>query len=334
VPVTVHLGPWTTVQGGAPEAALGMDCAGPRRWNAACTMIRIVPRSVARPLVLALALAGCEALEPSDDVPRLAATRSAEAVAAKTNFALVAERFAGDPLLATMTVDDAREAAVALLAMRLGSLAFVNCDPQLETDPVAGTVDASVVGCNLGLLRVDGEMHAQVTIETAPCDTGECPSAVVWTLSPFELEIGTANVRPHLSGTVVIRDPLDPALPMRWSTQDDFVLENRFGAFQTRSEASWWVTDDRCVEGMQLEARLDRVDAMDDDPDADLEPKVGQIVVSAQDVARCPGKCATDGAVRLAFGRGRVLEWDFDGQTIDVALPGGHEFTATLVCNE
>lgn len=326
--------PWTRVHGGSGATASSKDCAAARRWNGACTMLDVVRRSMSRLLVVALAFAGCDLQPEGDEVPRIAATRSADAVAAKTNFALVAERFAGSPELATMTAAEAREAAVALLVMRLGNLAFVNCDPQLQADPVAGTIDAAVSGCSLGPLRVDGEMHAQVSIETAPCDTGECPSAVVWTLSPFELEIGTADVRPHLSGTVVLRDPLDEALPMSWSTGDDFVLGTRFGTFQARSEASWWVTTDRCVEGMQLEARLDRLDDMADDPDADLEPLVGQIVVSAQDVARCPGKCATTGAVRLAFGRGRVLAWDYAGQTIDVAIPGGHEFTATLVCNE
>jgi hypothetical protein len=38
--------------------------------------------------------------------------------------------------------------------------------------------------------------------------------------------------------------------------------------------------------------------------------------------------------VRLAFGRGRVLEWDFAGQMVDVIVPGGRKFTTTLVCNE
>lgn len=325
--------PWTTVHGAARVPARGNDCADGRRWNGACTIMGAVPRANASLLLALLAALGCDP-RVDDEVEEVVANRSAEAVAAKTNLALLAEKFAGAPELAGMTVQDAREAAVALLAMRLGNLAFVDCDPQLETDPVAGTVDAAVVGCRLGLLRLDGEMHAQVAIETAPCDTGECPSALVWTLDDFDLEIGTATVRPHLSGTVVLRHPLDPSLPMSWSTGADFVLENRFGTFATRSTASWRVTDDRCVEDMQLEARLDRLDATDDDPDADLEPQVGQIVVSAQDVERCPGKCATSGEVRLAFGRGHVLEWDFAGQFVDVLVPGGRRFTTKLVCNE
>jgi hypothetical protein len=292
--------------------------------------------SAARLGVLLAGFVGCDARDGDDDdaIGRVAAVRSAEAVAAKSNLALLAEKFAGAPGLADMTVDEARATAVALLEDRLRNLSLVDCERELMSDPMLGTVDAAVVDCRLGVLHIDGEMHAQVEIETAPCDAGECPSAVVWTLDDFDLQIGTSAFRPRLSGTVVLRDPVDAALPMSWSTGEDFVLENRLGTFSTRSTASWHVADDRCVEGLQLEARLDRLDDATDDPDADLEPQVGQIVVSATGVDRCPAKCATAGTVRLAFGRGRVLEWDFAGQELDVRVPGGHHFTATLVCDE
>ena len=332
-PTSVACAPWTTVHGRVATAPACSDRASRMRWNGACSIIGVV-RATLHPVLLGLAvLAACDR-GLDDELEEIVANRSAQAVSAKTNLTLLAEKFAGEPELAGMTVDEARARAVELVENELRQLAFVGCERELVADPMLGTIDAAVVDCRIGVLRIDGQMHAQVEIETASCDTGACPSAVVWTLEEFDLEIGTGDARPHLSGTVVLRDPVDAALPMSWETGDDFVLDNRLGSFATRSTASWRITEDRCVENMQLEARLDRLDATQDDPDADLEPQVGQIVVSAQDVARCPGKCATSGEVRLAFGRGRVLEWDFAGQIVDVLAPGGHTFTTTLVCNE
>ncbi len=278
-------------------------------------------------------LAGCDLSRTDGDLELAVATRSTEAVSAKTNLVLLAERFSGEPELAGMTEDAARARALELLASRLANLALLGCDPQLVTDPVASTLDTTIEGCRIGLLRIDGEMHARVAIELAACDTGMCPTAVVWTLDDFDLEIGAGVFRPRLSGSVTLRDPVDASLPMTWSTGEDFVIETRVGAFATRSTASWAVLDNRCVQGMQLEARLDRL-VDDDDADADLDAEVGTIVLSAQEVDRCPGKCPTSGLVRLSFGRGRLLAWDYAGETLDVVAPGGLHFTTSLVCDE
>lgn len=292
------------------------------------------PNSLAA-LALAAGL-GCDLESAAEQaLVETVATRSAEAVAAKANLALMVEVFAGEPALAAMTVLQARARAVELLGNRLRGLNLVGCEASLMTDELAGTVDATVDGCRIGLLHLDGEMHAEVEIETAPCDGGECPTAVVWTLAPFDLTLGAGNLfRPRLAGTVTLRDPVDVDGPMSWSTGDDFVIENRLGTFATRSSASWRTTDDDCVVGLQLEARLDRQAGSDDDPDADVDPKVGTIAFFAQGVDRCPGKCPSAGLVRASFGRGRVLEWDYDGRELDVVAPGGRHFTATLFCSE
>lgn len=281
----------------------------------------------------ALLAGGCDP-EPEDgEDPELVdavATRSADAVSAKANLARLAEVFAGEAALATMTEAQARARAVDLLAMRLRGLELANCEPALVTDPDAGTLSATASGCRIGLLRFDGELQASVEIEMAACPSGECPAAVVWTLSTFDLEIGAGLRRPRLGGSMTLRDPVDPTLPMSWATGDDFVLVNRLGRFTARSSASWTMDDQRCIVGLQLEARLDRLTT--DSPT--LDRQVGTLVVSAQGVDRCPAKCPTDGEVRLAFGRGRVLEWSYDGDELDVVAPGGAHFDAALDCTE
>lgn len=342
--VAMAAGPWTTVEGGGqPRVASG----GPG-WNASCTACTSshgsrfdVKPSQHRPRSLALrlgalgmlVLAACDLGERFEDaVEQTVVTRSAGAVSTKTNFALVSEVFSGEPELATLDVVAARARAVELLDGRLRSLNVVGCQPSLVSDPVAGTVDAEVDGCRVGLVHLDGELHAEVEIETAPCDAGECPSAVVWRLDDAsDISIGAALVRPRLRGSVTFRDPVDASLPMTWETGPDFVLENAFGEFSTRSSASWFVDDARCVHDMQLEARLVRVDSDDDD---DNEREVGTIVVAAKGLDRCPARCPTAGSVILSFAGGRVLHWDYAGRDVDVFAPRGRRFEAQLDCNE
>lgn len=285
-------------------------------------------------LVGMLVLAACDLEERIDDaIEETVVTRSAGAVSTKTNFALVSEVFSGEPALALLDVAEARARAVELLDQRLRSLNVVDCQPSLVSDPVAGTVDAEVDGCRVGLVHLDGELHAEVEIETAPCDAGECPSAVVWRLDDAsDISIGAKLVRPRLRGSVTFRDPVDAALPMTWETGPDFVLDNIFGSFATRSSASWHVDDSRCVHDMQLEARLVRVDA-EGEKDED-ERRVGTIVVAADGLDRCPAKCPTDGSVLLSFGGGRVLQWDYEGRDVEVFAPRGRRFAAELDCLE
>jgi hypothetical protein len=280
-------------------------------------------------LGLAASMLACD-LEPTtaDEVEEEVVTRSAHAVSTKTNFALVGEVFAGEPAIAALDVDAARARAVELLAQRLRALEVVDCKPTLVADPVAGTVDAEVAGCRVGLLYLDGELHAEVEIETIPCDRGACPSAVVWRLDDaLDLTLGAAFARPRLRGSVTFRDPVDASLPATWDTGPDFVVEYFFGAFSTRSHASWHVDEGRCVRDMQLEAQLVRVAADD-------EREVGTIVVAADGLARCPAKCPTDGSVLLSFATGRVLRWDYAGRELEVFAPGGRHFTAELDCSE
>ncbi|MBK8233956.1 MAG: hypothetical protein IPK74_00230 [Deltaproteobacteria bacterium] len=109
------------------------------------------------PALLALCLAVASACDVADDAVDVAvAERSVNALSANTNLALVAERFAGEPAMAAMSVDAARTRAVELVAQRVGALALLSCDPQVTADPVAGTVHAMVADCRIGPVRLDG----------------------------------------------------------------------------------------------------------------------------------------------------------------------------------
>lgn len=295
------------------------------------------PRTHLLALCLAAA-AACDTVGESIDVA--VAERSVNALSANTNLAMVAERFAGEPAMAGMTVEAARARAVELVAQRIGSLALLACDPVVESDAVAGTLHAMVGECRIGPVRLDGEIRGTVTIETAPCDAGECPSAVVWALDEFDLQIGAnlrVNRRPHFVGPVTLRDPVDAALPMSWATGEGFAIDIPFGVFDTVSRASWTLDADDCVT-MQVESRLDRQLEVGDADDADTrdrERRIGTMVVSVSGLRRCPAKCPSGGHVQLAFGRGHVLAWEYgDDRTVEVTAPGGRRFETELVCDD
>ncbi|MFO0635264.1 MAG: hypothetical protein U0168_20645 [Nannocystaceae bacterium] len=284
-----------------------------------------------------LALLAVLAIAPACDpdaidlaVERLVADRSIDAVSAKTNMALVAERFSGEAAMADMTVAQARARAVELLQLRLEALNLIDCRTTVTADRDAGTLQSVSERCRIGLVGLDGELDARVEIETAPCDTGECPSAVVWTLDRFDLEIGPDLARrPHFSGPVTLRDPVDPNLPMSWTTGEDFTIENRLGVFDSISHASWTVDADDCVT-MQLESRLQRLDRDQDDDGSDDE--IGTLVLSVAGLQRCPAKCPSAGDVQLAFGRGAVLQWSYGERTVEVQGPRGLHLRKTLAC--
>jgi hypothetical protein len=323
-------------QGGEALATGRHGLSAPRAWNEACTPSPAM-RSKLRYCALSLAIVGAFACDPGDDgdeVELAVADRSANAVTNKTNLALLAEFFAADPVLSGTTVEQARAGAVALLVARLDVINFKECTPQVTSDSVAGRVTASFTGCRVGLLAVEGDAEATVQIETTPCARGECPSAVVWTLPDFDVVVGPAGVsRPQFNGVIVLRDPIqaagEPELPMSWTTEPGFTITNRLGVFETISHASWTVDAQRCVQ-MQLEARIERVDT-----DDAIDRHIRTIVVSVDGLRRCPAHCPERGRVRIAFGRGALLEWSYDeGGEVEVDAPRGRRFAQTLACRE
>lgn len=310
-------------QGSAGGPAIARDAAVERDLQTRRGMARLA-------LFALLAIApACDPDALDLAVERVVADRSIDAVSAKTNMALVAERFSGEAAMADMTVAQARARAVELLRLRLEALNLIDCRTTVMADGDAGTLHALSDRCRIGLIGLDGELDARVEIETAPCARGECPSAVVWTLDQFDLEIGPDLARrPHFSGPVTLRDPVDPSLPMSWTTGEDFTIENRFGVFDSISHASWTVDADDCVT-MQLESRLQRLDG---DADDDNDREIGTLVLSVAGLQRCPATCPTAGDVQLAFGRGAVLQWSYGGRTVEVQGPRGLHLRKTLAC--
>lgn len=308
-----------------------------RRWNDACTSQTPVLSRTAAVLAIALA-AACDRGEPDYEyrgVDVIVADRSAHAVSNNTNLAGIAELlFSADPSLVGSNLADARSLAVLSLVARLGAINFKDCTPQITYDMTAGSVDAVFDGCRVGLLRVDGDSHATVEIESSPCDAGECPAAVLWTLHDFDVLIGPNESKPHFAGDVLVRDAIQAEgeleEPMSWQTLPGFTITNALGVFATSSHATWTVDDDRCVD-MQMESLLERIDDDAQDP----HRRIQTIVVGVEGLHRCPLRCPSDGRVRISFGTGALLDWTYeDGGQVEVKAPRGRTFVHPLVCAE
>lgn len=284
--------------------------------------------------VMALGLAawssalGCDLSAPDDDAMQVAARavrHGNQAMDGQPRLAYVGALFAVDPSLDPSDPDAMRRAAVQAVHDRL-ALTFqsIGCDAELDTDGDA-TVSVHLQGCRLVLWTVDAEIEGTARVET------EGTTAVVWDLDIAELSSGALGLpRASFSGPAELRAPLDPAEPMRWQTFPGFVLESRLGLrFDALSTASWSIGEDDCVE-IELGARLTletREDALDE--------AIGDVVISARDIRRCPGRCEESGDVELSFGAGKVVSWSHDGSdTITVHTPRERTFEVELPCAE
>jgi len=326
-------------QGGSRATAPALRLWSAVGWNAACSSAAVVVMS-RHGVALALAFAlGCDPGGGEDGELRrldtIVADRSARAVGNKTNLASLAELlFSAPPSLVGLDPTAARTEAVAELVARLGGIDFQDCTPQITSDPLAGSVDAVFDDCRAGPFRVQGDAHATVAIEAAPCDGGECASALLWTLHDFDVLVGPDDARPHFTGDVVLRDEIrplsQPQVPMSWTTQPGFAITNPLGVFETISHASWTVDAGRCVD-MRMESRLERIDEDAQDP----HRRIQTIVVAVDGLRRCPLRCPEAGDVQISFGAGALLEWSYEnGDTVEVVAPGGQRFSQALACRE
>ncbi|MEM6997156.1 MAG: hypothetical protein AAF721_42015, partial [Myxococcota bacterium] len=185
--------------------------------------------------------------------------------------------------------------------------------------------------------HLEGDFRAELTIETGPCpadETKECSAAVRWSLGAPNFAVGKAmdEESSRFVGPVVLRDSIiDPDEPMTWETQTGFSLQAVDGEkFATRSTASWQVDPETNCMDISLDARLE-LPAIEDEAIEAIE--IGEIVISARDVYYCTTHCPTRGEIEMAYGRGSILSWAYDGSAeVDVTGPGGREFTATLPC--
>lgn len=288
----------------------------------------------ALPVVIAGLLAGCDADEPDDELAlrdARAVVHGSDSLEGAPRLAYFGALFVVPPGLDPGDPEAVRRDTVAAVHQRLvATFAAIGCEAELDTDG-EHTVGMSLQGCRLLAWTLDADVEAHAEVETAPCETGTCATAVVW-----DVDIGTLSTRRGLwpptgfAGPAILRAPVDPAEPLRWDTQPGFVLETRLGLrFEALTRARWTVDEDDCVE-LELGSRL----ALEERDDA-LDEQIGDVVVSVRGLRRCPERCPEAGRVELSFAAGAVLAWEHDGSdTVTVQGPRGRSLEARLPCAE
>ncbi len=286
---------------------------------------------------MAIALAAaCDSEAPSDDVEQ----RDARAVALATGpldgaprLLLLANLFALPPGLDPTDPDALLRDAVTAVHDRLAFVfEAIDCDATIESDDQT-RIDLSLSGCTLVSLSLDTELEAVASVQTEPCETGTCATAVRWDLDIGELATGPRALPPvRFAGPAELRAAVDPAEPMQWQTQPGFTIQTPLGLrFETLSTASWIVDADDCVD-VEIGARLTLEERPGERLDV-LDERIGDVVVSGRNLRRCPAKCPERGRVELSFGAGHVLAWEHDGSdTILVEGPRGRTLEAELPC--
>lgn len=298
------------------------------------------PRRLGLAMALTSAtLAACDVDDPSDD-PQEVALRDARAVAhgsgsldGAPRLVHLASQFALPPGLDASDPAALLGEAVAAAHARLTfGFAALDCEAEVDTDGQT-RVSLALTGCTLLLWSIDAELEAVARVETEACDTGSCAVAVLWDVDMTEVSTGLRGLPPaRFSGPAELRAPVDPSARMQWRTLPGFVIDTPLGRrFESVSTASWIIDADDCVE-LDLGARLSLEPSADEEVDA-IDERIGDVVVSARALRRCPGQCPASGRVQLSFGAGQVLAWEHDGSgTIHVQGPRGRELEAELPC--
>jgi hypothetical protein len=277
-------------------------------------------------LVAALTTPGCMAPEDDESV---VVDEASHALAASLDLVGISDSFEVSEALALVPVSLAR--ARILLDVRAALLASVANRLCVNVEIVDSATETSVVvtydDCPAGLLRLielDGSLRARLELETAPCGTTECPTAVRFTLSTDYLRIGSrfGTFFTEMEGEWSLYDPLAPGLPTEWDSR--YAVRNHLEhSLALRSRASW------LVEGLCV--------TLDVDADFQVTQRedLRTIAASARDVRQCLGACPSAGEVQIAYGRGKILTWAYTG--MDTALvtgPRGRRFEVALPCGD
>lgn len=294
---------------------------------------------LATALVIASLLGACDPGEPADDDSAL---QDARAVAHGTGsldgaprLVYLAGQFALPPGLDPTDPEAVLRDAVMAAHARL-SLAFaaIGCEATVDTDGQA-RITLALSGCTLAVFTIDAELEAVARVEIEACATGTCAAAVVWDVDMAEMATAVRGRPPtRFAGPAELRLALDPAERMQWRTLPGFTLETPLGRrFDTLSTTHWRVDADDCVE-LDMGARLS-LDVRPGEALDEIDERIGDVVVSARGLRRCPEQCPLAGRVELSFGAGQVLAWEHDGGgTILVEGPRGRRLEAELPCAE
>jgi hypothetical protein len=277
-------------------------------------------------LVMALALAGCD--EPGGD-DEVVVEETSSAVASSLDLTTISDSFAAPALLAITPVDLARSRMI--LDARSALLASVGNAPcvQIESMDTATSAYVEVVyddcpGGLLWLLEIDGSLRADLAFDTAPCATGTCPTAVRFTLSTDYFRVGSrfGHRFAEIAGSWSLYDPLALGQPTAWDSE--FEVSNHLGSSLRMASRASWLVEGGCVNlDFDGELAIDRRE--------DLQV----ISASAQGVVQCRNECPRAGSVRMAYGRGRILAWDYTGDaTVQATGPRGRRFDVALPCGD
>ncbi len=279
-----------------------------------------------------------EPVEPDtgDAEDRIVYDNTHKTLATVPLLAYVAELFAADVSWKSLGPDIGARVAVGVTQARIDFvLGQFQCEREFESDNQT-YLQGTFSNCTLTDFQLEGEFRADLTIETQPCPSrqGECSAAVVWSLAAPSFSIGK-NQEQNVSrfdGPVILRDSIiDPDAPMTWETQTGFSLQAAGGEkFAARSTASWQVDPMTNCMDISVDARLELPEVESEEIE-DIE--IGEIVISATDVHYCTTHCPTEGRIEMAYGRGSILSWEYDGSDeVVVTGPGGREFSAGLEC--
>lgn len=284
-------------------------------------------RSPGLAVVAALALIGAGCGEPAPDEDGLVVEETSSAVASSLDLTTISDSFAASPLLALIPMELARprmllEARAALLASVGNPLCVQVETMDTETSAYVEVVYDNCPGGLLWLLEIDGSLRADLAFETAPCGTNTCPTAVRFTLSTDYFRVGSrfGDRFAEIEGSWSLYDPLALGEATEWDSE--FRLSNHRGSSLSMFSRASWAVAGGCVN-------LDFDGELEIDRRADLQV----ISASAEGVVQCRNECPSAGSVRMAYGRGRILAWDYTGaDTARVTGPRGRRFDVALPC--
>lgn len=290
-----------------------------------CTRwLRRARPTLALAAALALVGAGCEEPEGDDEA---VVEETSSAVASSLDLTTISDSFAAPALLSLIPVELARPRMIADARSALLSSVGNPLCVQVESMDAEASAYVEVVYDNcpgglLWLLELDGSLRADLAFDTAPCATGTCPTAVRFTLSTDYFRVGSrfGDRFAEIAGSWSLYDSLTPGEATAWDSE--FEVSNHRGSSLRMSSRASWAVAGGCVS-------LD----FDGELEVDQREDLQVISASAEGVVQCRNECPGAGSVRMAYGRGRILSWDYTGaDTVRVTGPRGRRFDVALPC--
>lgn len=271
----------------------------------------------------ALVASGCGGGD-EDTTEVAAAQQSLEALRSTLDTTYLIERVMGpSELLGLIAVEDARPQLFA--DMRDG---LTNLVSRSECASVTEQSDSSVTvvldQCSAETRPLSGEIGAQISFETRPCVAGECPTAVTYTLDPYDIDVDGKGI----AGSFSLRLPVDRTAPR--STEGSFLLYGRQGGTAMMNTRMEW---QRGQLGLCVELRWEAELLLSQELQETIGTDVEVIAASGEGITRCGFECPRQGTIRIAFDRGDYIQLDYTGgPTAILSGAGGRRREITLDC--